>query len=78
MAVAHHVDMGDASVKKLAADHGKAKALVERAGMHLGAEHLLLEAALFGLADGGAQQGVANFQAAPVLENGNPADMAIW
>src|SRR3990167_82391 len=40
VAVAHHVDMGDAGVKKLAADHGKAKTLIERAGMHLGAEHL--------------------------------------
>ena len=54
VAVAHHVDMGDASVEKFAADNSKAKAFIERAGMHLGAEHLLLQAAFLGLADGGS------------------------
>ena len=69
--------MGNAGVEKFAADDRKAKALIERAGMHLGAEHLLLQTAFLGLADGGAQQRIADFQAAPVLEYRNTADMAV-
>lgn len=59
------------------ADDGEAQALVERRGLDLGAEHLLLEAAFLGFIDDGAHQRVADFQAAPVLEYRDPADVAV-
>ena len=45
--------------------------------MHLGTEHLLLEATFFGFKNRGLHQCVANLQAAPVLENRYAADMAV-
>lgn len=45
--------------------------------MHLGGEHLLLEAATLRFGDHRFQQAVADPQAAPVLEHRNAADVTI-
>src|SRR3990167_2985166 len=77
LAVAHHIHMGNAGVEVFAADDGKAKPFIESSGLHLGAEHLLLQATLFRFRDHRAQQRIADFQATPVLEHRNPADMPV-
>src|SRR5690349_10737315 len=69
--------MRNPGFQELLTDHVKAQALIERRGLYLGAEHLLLESALFGFADDRLHQRVADFQPAPVLEYRYPADMSI-
>ena len=69
--------MGNPGFEKLLADNAEAQTLIEPGRLDLGTEHLLLEAAFLGLADHRLHQRVTDLQSAPVLEDRDPADMAV-
>lgn len=75
--VPHHVYMRNPGFEKLLADHAEPQALVERCGMDLGRQHLLAQIAVLRLDDCCLHQRIADFKAAPVLEDRHPANLAI-
>ncbi|MCY1453482.1 hypothetical protein D9M71_704730 [compost metagenome] len=69
--------MRDAGFEELFADYAKAQPLVKRRGVHLGAEHLLLQVAVLCFRDHRVHQGIAHLEAAPVLEHRDAPDGAV-
>jgi len=73
----NHVHMRYPGFQEFLTDQAKPQALIERCGLYLCTQHLLLQPALLGLADHRLHQRIADFQAAPVLEYRNPANVTI-